>query len=178
MTTANVVNNRNNNNYNYEADRSGDSQTALLLEHKSIVPPTSMRPNLSWKKLSESFRRVISSGRMMTAGSSTTTSQSCLPTVADIDESFTDEEKSRMLLLGKRSNLRRIKSEINEQQQQWLCEGRLRHPCRALRKVNSSSINLFSRNALMNPVNTDDPFATSDSVQIFSDCAERNFPHL
>ena len=116
MTTANV-HNRNNNNYNYEADRSGDSQTALLLEHKSIVPPTSMRPNLSWKKLSESFRRVISSGRMMTAGSSTTTSQSCLPTVADIDESFTDEEKSRMLLLGKRSNLRRIKSEINEQQQ-------------------------------------------------------------
>jgi len=105
--------------------------------------------------------------RMMTAGSSTTTSQSCLPTVADIDESFTDEEKSRMLLLGKRSNLRRIKSEINEQQQQWLCEGRLRHPCRALRKVNSSSINLFSRNALMNPVNTDDPFATSDSVQKF-----------
>jgi hypothetical protein len=34
MTTANVVNNRNNNNYNYEADRSGDSQTALLLEHE------------------------------------------------------------------------------------------------------------------------------------------------
>jgi hypothetical protein len=121
-TTGVLIHNRNhnnNNNYNYEADRSGDSQTALLLEHKSLVPPSSMRPNLSWKKLSESFRRVISSGRMMSAGSSstTTTSQSCLPTVADIDESFTDEEKSRMLLLGKRSNLRRIKSEVIEAQQ-------------------------------------------------------------
>ncbi|EFX89605.1 hypothetical protein DAPPUDRAFT_95010 [Daphnia pulex] len=123
-TTGVLIHNRNhnnNNNYNYEADRSGDSQTALLLEHKSLVPPSSMRPNLSWKKLSESFRRVISSGRMMSAGSSsstTTTSQSCLPTVADIDESFTDEEKSRMLLLGKRSNLRRIKSEVIEAQHQ------------------------------------------------------------
>ncbi|KAI9557340.1 hypothetical protein GHT06_017167 [Daphnia sinensis] len=116
--TTTCIHSRNNNNYNHEADRSGDSQTALLLEHKSIVPPSSMRPNLSWKKLSESFRRVISSGRMMTA-SSTTTSQSCLPTVADMDESFTDEEKSRMLLLGKRSNLRRAKTD-NEQHQQQL----------------------------------------------------------
>lgn len=102
------VQSRNNN--NYEADHSSDSQTALLLEHKSIVPPSSMRPNLSWKKLSESFRRVISSGRMITA-TTTTTSQSCLPTMTDADESFTDEEKSRMLLLGKRSNLRRMKGE-------------------------------------------------------------------
>ncbi|XP_032786951.2 uncharacterized protein LOC116924533 isoform X2 [Daphnia magna] len=117
QTTATCIHSRNNNNYNHEADRSGDSQTALLLEHKSIVPPSSMRPNLSWKKLSESFRRVISSGRMMTA-SSAATSQSCLPTVADLDESFTDEEKSRMLLLGKRTNLRRIKADNEHQQQQ------------------------------------------------------------
>ncbi len=112
------VQNRNNNN-NHEADRSSDSQTALLLEHKSIVPPSSMRPNLSWKKLSESFRRVISSGRMMTA-TTTTSSHSCLPSVADGDESFTDEEKSRMLLLGKRSNLRRMKmdNETNDKEEE------------------------------------------------------------
>ncbi|XP_057366558.1 uncharacterized protein LOC130687404 [Daphnia carinata] len=115
--TTTCVHGRNNNN-NHEADRSSDSQTALLLEHKSIVPPSSMRPNLSWKKLSESFRRVISSGRMMTA-TTTTSSHSCLPSVADGDESFTDEEKSRMLLLGKRSNLRRMKMD-NEQHQQQL----------------------------------------------------------
>ena len=104
------VQSRNLNN-NHEADRSCDSQTALLLEHKSIVPPSSMRPNLSWKKLSESFRRVISSGRMMAASSSTTTtSQSCLPPVTDGDESsYTDEEKARILMLGKPSNLRRMK---------------------------------------------------------------------
>ena len=101
-----------------EADRSCDSQTALLLEHKSIVPPSSLsavslRPNMSWKKLSESFRRVISSGRMMAASSSP---QSCLPASSAAsdcggDESFTDEEKSRMLLLAKRSNVRRMKQD-------------------------------------------------------------------
>lgn len=121
-TTTTGVQCRNNNN-NYEADRSGDSQTALLLEHKSIVPPSSMRPNLSWKKLSESFRRVISSGRMMTA-TTTTSSQSCLPSVADGDESFTDEEKSRMLLLGKRSNLRRMKMENEQSEKEEEEDGR------------------------------------------------------
>lgn len=100
-----------------EADRSCDSQTALLLEHKSIVPPASsaLRPNMSWKKLSESFRRVISSGRMMTTSNSQTQMTSCLPASSSAasdcggDESFTDEEKSRMLLLAKRSNVRRMK---------------------------------------------------------------------
>ena len=119
-STAGVQSRNNNNN---EADRSSDSQTALLLEHKSIVPPSSMRPNLSWKKLSESFRRVISSGRMMTA-TSTTSSQSCLPSVADGDESFTDEEKSRMLLLGKRSNLRRMKTDNDQNDKEEEEEGR------------------------------------------------------
>ena len=103
------------------ADRSGDSQTALLLEHKSIVsaPPASinsLRPNLSWKKLSESFRRVISTGRMMAAGS--TSPHSCIASADqdaaqdndddEGDQSFTDEEKTRMLFLAKRSNLRRL----------------------------------------------------------------------
>jgi len=118
------------------ADRSADSQTALL-ENKSIpaagAPSSSatasavagLRPNLSWKKLSESFRRVISSSRMMTTGSSSPP-MSCLPAVTGsdepedecqdenegagllADESFTDEEKSRMLLMAKRSNIRRM----------------------------------------------------------------------
>lgn len=118
------LNNNNNRSESPVADRSGDSQTALLLEHKSIVsaPPVALRPNLSWKKLSESFRRVISSGRMMTAGSASSTHhQSCIPSGDalneddDVDEerdqSFTDEEKSRMLLLAKRSNLRRLQDD-------------------------------------------------------------------
>lgn len=145
MNNNNNINRNNNNNNNH--DQSCDSQTALLLEHKSIVPPSSMRPNLSWKKLSESFRRVISSGRMMAAGSSTptssttpttttTTSQSCLPSVADADESFTDEEKSRMLLLGKRSNLRRMKTDCIEEQSEEMTEGG--RVCRAVQAASES----------------------------------------
>lgn len=116
------------------ADRSADSQTALLLEHKSLIPAamtstastTALRPNLSWKKLSESFRRVISSGRMMAAGSISSPGQGCLPAATEAEEdddrqvvlaeeSFTDEEKSRMLLLAKRSNIRRMQQHLQLQ---------------------------------------------------------------
>ena len=67
-------------------DRSTDSCTALLLEHKSLVP-ASGRGNSSssssssssvvrWKKLGQSFRRVLSAGRMSAASSSSSCSLS------------------------------------------------------------------------------------------------------
>ena len=67
-------------------DRSTDSCTALL-EHKSLVPAsgrgTGSSGTVRWKKLGQSFRRVLSAGRM--SASSTSLSSVAMTTAATLN---------------------------------------------------------------------------------------------
>lgn len=106
-------NDNNNENNNDVANRSTDS-LAPLLEHKSLP-----KVNSSWKKLGESFRKVLGSSRTSPPLDNSKSAFSCAPNVA-IQEPL--DNNNRTVIISKMTNKERkatmIVEEENEQHQQ------------------------------------------------------------